>query len=75
MVNYQVLFSDPFIFTKLAASKAILCGNGAQGQAWAAVRATWQAPVGVLSAEHCKQPHRHQKVQFSFVQVQFQAMR
>lgn len=61
MVSYQILFSDPFIFAKLAASKAFLCGNGAQGQAWAAVRATWQAPLGGPSAERFKQPRRHRK--------------
>jgi len=36
--------------TKLADSKAVLCGSGAQGQAWAAACATWQAPDGGLSA-------------------------
>lgn len=68
MMSYQVWFSDPFIFTKVAASKAIFGGNGAQGQAWAAVHTTWQDPVCGLSAEHSQQLHGYQKAQLSFVQ-------
>lgn len=68
MVNYQVWFSDPFIFTKVAASKAIFGGNGAQGQAGAVVHTTWQDSVCGLPAEHSQQPHGHQKAQLSFVQ-------